>query len=123
MEGAAVCTDSPSVLFSFHMPGTDHSQHLKELETFFATPAICHDSFRLLIHFAIRLAATGHTTEVLAIVERSPEAKLFQPLIDGLRLHLGLPIESKDRARVLAVQIASKIADEVAAHRETHAVS
>jgi hypothetical protein len=105
------------------MSGTDHSQHLKELETFFATPAICRDSFRLLIHFAIRLAAAGHTTEVLAIVERSPETKLFQPLADGLRLHLGLPIETKDRSRVLAVQIASKIADEVAAHRETHAVS
>jgi hypothetical protein len=98
------------------MSAVDHTRHLQELETFFATPAICRDSFRLLIHFAIRLAAAGHTAEVLALARRSPEAALFLPLVDGLRLHLGLPIESTGRTRMLAVQIASKIADELAAH-------
>lgn len=106
------------------MTGTAHSHHLKELETFFADSSICRDSFRLLIHFGIRLAAAGHTAEVLALAVRSPESALFLPLIDGLRLHLGVPIESTGRARLLAVQIASKIADEVKAHqRETHPVS
>lgn len=101
------------------MSGTDHSQHLKELETFFATPAICRDSFRLLIHFAIRLAAAGHTSEVLDIVARSPEAKLFQPLIDGLRLHLDLPIQSTGHSRALAVQIAGKLHEEIKLHANT----
>jgi hypothetical protein len=98
------------------MPAADHTRHLQELETFFATPAICRDSFRLLIHFAIRLAAAGHTSEVLALAQRSPEAALFLPLADGLRLHLGIPIQSTGRTRMLAIQIASKIADEIAVH-------
>ena len=97
------------------MTETNHFHHLLELDAFFADSAICRDSFRLMIHFAIRLASAGYTSEVLAIVERSPETNLFQPLADGLRLHLGLPIETKDRSRLLAVQIASKIAEEVAA--------
>lgn len=105
------------------MDGTDHSHHLKELDSFFADPVICRDSFRLLIHFAIRLAGVGHTNEVLAIVERSPEAKLFQPLADGLRLHLGIPIDTADHSRVLALQIASKISDEVAGHRGTRSIA
>jgi hypothetical protein len=105
------------------MSAVDHSRHLQELETFFADPKICRDSFRLLIHFAIRLAAAGHINAVLATVEKSPEAALFLPLADGLRLHLGIPIESTGRSRVLAVQIASKIADEVATHNGTHPVS
>jgi hypothetical protein len=102
------------------MPAVDHSRHLQELETFFASPAICRDSFRLLIHFAIRLAAAGHTADVLALALRSAEPALFLPLSDGLRLHLGIPIESTGRSRMLAVQIASKIADEATAHRATH---
>lgn len=102
----------------FLMPETDHSHHLLELDAFFADPTICRNSFRLLIHFAIRLAAAGHASDVLTITERSPEAKLFQPLADGLRLHLGLPVQITDRSRVLAIQIAGKIAEEVSAHRE-----
>lgn len=105
------------------MSGTSHTHHLKELEAFFASPAICRDSFRLLIHFAIRLAATGHTADVLAIVERSPEANMFQPLAGGLRLHLGIPVDIREDSRMLAVQIASKITDEIAAHRDTRSVA
>lgn len=105
------------------MNGTDHSHHLKELESFFANPAICRDSFRLLIHFAIRLAAVGHTADVLALVERSPEAGLFQPLADGLRLHLNIPVESVGRSLVLALQIAGKIEDEISAHQDSRAVA
>ena len=105
------------------MNGTDHTHHLKELESFFANPAICRDSFRLLIHFAIRLAAVGHTSDVLALVQRSPEAALFQPLADGLRLHLNLPVESVGRSLVLAIQIAGKIEDEVSAHHDTRSVA
>jgi hypothetical protein len=105
------------------MSGTDHSHHLKELESFFANPAICRDSFRLLIHFGIRLAGMGYTAEVLALVERSQEPELLQPLADGLRLHLGIPMSAVGASRKLALQIASKIADEVASHRETKSVA
>lgn len=105
------------------MNGTDHSHHLKELECFFASPAICRDSFRLLIHFAIRLAAAGHTADVLALVERSSEAALFQPLADGLRLHLNIPVESVGRPLVLALQIAGKIEDEISASPVARAVA
>ncbi len=98
------------------MNETDYSHHLRELEAFFASPSIRRDSFRMLIHFAIRLAGVGHTSDVLAIVERSPDISLFQPLADGLRLHLGLPMRSEGNSRKLALQIASKIAAEVAAH-------
>lgn len=101
------------------MTSVDHTQHLKELELFLSDSATCRDSFRLLIHFSIRLAAAGHTAEVLALTLRSAEPALFLPLTDGLRLHLGIPIESTGRSRTLALQIASKIADEVGAHRET----
>jgi hypothetical protein len=101
------------------MSVVDHSRHLQELESFFADSKICRDSFRLLIHFAIRLAAAGHIHAVLATVEKSPEAALFLPLADGLRLHLGLPIESTGRSRMLAVQIASKIAEEAILHPDT----
>lgn len=100
------------------MSKADHAQHLKELESFLSDPAICRDSFRLLIHFAIRLAGAGHTSEVLGFALRSAEPALFLPLADGLRLHLGIPIESSGRSRALALQIASKIADEAASHRE-----
>lgn len=100
------------------MSGTDHSHHLQELEHFFGNATICRDSFRLLIHFAIRLAAAGHTREVLTLVLRSPEAAMFQPLADGLRLHLRMPMQHADGAtRKLALQIASKISDEVASHK------
>ena len=102
------------------MSGTDHSQHLQELEHFFGNATICRDSFRLLIHFAIRLAAAGQTSEVLAIVLRSPEAVIFQPLADGLRLHLRTPMQHADApTRKLALQIASKIADEIASHKNS----
>lgn len=105
------------------MSGTDHSHHLKELETFFGDATTCRDSFRLLIHFAIRLAGVGYTAEVLALVERSQEPELFQPLADGLRLHMGIPMLATGPSRKLAIQIASKIADEVVAHRETKSVA
>lgn len=105
------------------MPSADHSHHLKELEAFLSDPAICRGSFRLLVHFAIRLAGAGHTSEVLALALRSADPELLQPLADGLRLHLGIPIESSGRARALALQIASKIADETALHRESRPVS
>ncbi|MDF3056980.1 MAG: hypothetical protein K0R17_1195 [Rariglobus sp.] len=100
------------------MNGADHKHHLQELDGFFSNPDICRASFRMLIHFAIRLAAVGHTAEVLAIVQRSADADLFQPLADGLRLHMGLSMQATGPARKLALQIASKIADEVAAHRD-----
>jgi hypothetical protein len=105
------------------MSEIDHSQHLQELESFFSNPTICRDSFRLLIHFAIRLAGVGLTHEVLAIVERSPDVVLFQPLVHGLRLHLGIPLQTNGPTRKLALQIASKIADEVAAHREARPIA
>lgn len=93
---------------------TPHSRHLKELKGFFAEPAICRDSYRLLIHFATRLAAAGYASEVLAIIERSPEAAMFQPLADGLRIHLGIAIETDGPAYELALQIACKVIDDVA---------
>lgn len=105
------------------MSGSEHSRHLQELEGFFANPAICRDSFRLLIHFAIRLAGLGYTAEVLKLVERSTEAALFEPLADGLRLHLGLPLKTTSASRKLALQIASKIADEVAAQRDNQLIA
>ncbi len=105
------------------MTETNHAHHLLELDAFFADRAICRDSFRLLIHFAIRLAAAGHTANVLAIVERSPEVTLFQPLADGLRLQMGLSIEATGKARTLAHQITGKIYDEIAAHQNAHSVA
>jgi len=105
------------------MTGNNHTHHLLELDAFFADRTICRDSFRLLIHFAIRLAAVGHAADVLAIVERSPEVALFQPLADGLRLHMGHSIEATGQARVLAHQITGKIYDEAAAHQDAHSVA
>lgn len=105
------------------MNGNDHSHHLLELDAFFSDPAICRDSFRLLIHFAIRLAALGHAAEVLAIVERSPEIALFQPLADGLRLHSGHSIEATGPARALAHQITGKIYDEAASLHDVHSIA
>jgi hypothetical protein len=105
-----------AINYSPRMSPIDHTQHLKELAAFFADSKTCRDSFRLLIHFAIRLAAAGHTTEVLAVVLRSAEPDLFLPLADGLRLHLGIPLTSPEESRALALQIAAKITDEVAAH-------
>lgn len=100
-----------------------HTHHLRELESFFANPQTCRDSFRLLIHFAIRLAAVGHTRDVLAIVQRASDKELFQPLIDGLHLHLGKQIKSTGPSRTLALQIASRISDEIAAQRAACAVA
>ncbi len=105
------------------MSGSEHSRHLQELEGFFGNPATCRDSFRLLIHFAIRLAGLGYTAEVLALVERSSEPALFEPLADGLRLHLGAPMQACGTSRKLALQIASKVADEAAAYRDTRSIA
>jgi hypothetical protein len=101
----------------------DHSRHLKELDSFFVDPEICRDSSGLLIHFSIRLAAVGHSAEVLDIVQRSPKAAVFQSLADGLRAHLGLPLQAKGRSRKEALQIASKITDEIASARDTRSVA
>jgi hypothetical protein len=105
------------------MNGTDHTHHLQELAHFFANPAVCRDSFRLLIHFAVRLAAAGHTAEVLSIVERASDPALFQPLADGLRLHLGDPMLATGNSRKLALQIASRISAEVSAHNESRMIA
>ena len=80
--------------------------YLAELETFFADGQICRDCPRLLVHFSTRLAALGRATEVLAIIERSPEPELFASLADGLRLHLGWPVQDSTReAQAVAGQI------------------
>ncbi len=105
------------------MPQADHSHHLKELHDFFANPDICRNSFRLLIHFSIRLAAVGHTADVLEIVQRTADPSAFRPLADGLRHHLGQPLRSRGPSRKLALQIAAKISDEIAAHNDTLSVA
>lgn len=101
----------------------DYTRHLKELGSFFVNPEICRDSAGLLINFSIRLAAVGHSAEVLDIVQRSPKAAVFQPLADGLRFHLGMPIQVKGRPRKKALEIAAKITDEIAAERDTRSVA
>lgn len=101
--------------------GSDHSHHLRELAGFFGNSTICRSSFRLLIHFATRMAAAGHANHVLLMVEQSPEIELFEPLADGLRLHLGLPVVAEGEALELAKQIAAKIDEEIADHRGHHA--
>ncbi len=88
------------------------SHHLRDLEDFFGDPSACRQSFRLLMHLAIRLAAAGHAEAVLRIVRRSPEARLFKPLINALRLHLGEVIAEDGEVRELACTIAEQIARE-----------
>lgn len=85
---------------------------LAELESFFANPDQCREAFPLLSLLAIRLAARGHGADVLAIVERSPEAPLYAPLVGGLRLHLNLPCHEVGHSLDLARQIAARIRGE-----------
>ncbi|HTQ31872.1 MAG TPA: hypothetical protein VMI53_11745 [Opitutaceae bacterium] len=80
--------------------------YLAELETFFADGQACRDCQRLLAHFSIRLAALGRASEVLSIIERSPEPELFASLADGLRLYLGWPVsDTAGEAGDIAAQI------------------
>lgn len=92
-----------------------HASHLNELKGFFADPAVCRESFSLLVHLATRLAAAGHAKAVLEIAESSPEAPMFRPLADGLRLYLGMEVERSGSAYDLAVQIAGRIEEDVVA--------
>lgn len=91
-----------------------HARHLKELKSFFGDAEICRESESLLVELALRLAAAGHAAKVLAMVERSSEAALFGALADGLRLHLGKPVDAQaadyERARRLAEQIGAEVA-------------
>jgi hypothetical protein len=86
-----------------------HDRYLTELKTFFSDSHVCRDCFRLLIHFAIRLAAVGHASQVLKMVEQSPESGLFTPLAGGLRLYLGQPDGTVGHAKSLAEEIVSQI--------------
>lgn len=98
------------------MTGIDHSHALAELEAFFARPAAGHESFLTITNLAIRLAAHGHAEAVLAMAQQASEKVLFHPLVEGLRLHLGLVIQSTGAARSLAIYIASQIRQEVQLH-------
>lgn len=92
--------------------------YLEELRSFFTDGEVCRESFVLLSQLAIRLAARGRVKEVLAVVERSPEAMLFTPLSAGLRLCLGEGCHEVGQTRELAERIASKIRAETQAEGE-----
>lgn len=90
---------------------TPHAKHLKELEDFFRDANICRDSGALLVEMALCLAASGHAGKVLKIVERSPEAALFETLANGLRLHLAKPLDSQGDYNEPARQIANQVSE------------
>ena len=93
------------------LPRPTNEYLFAELEVFLARADTCRNSFSMLVHFAIRLAASVDARRVLAIVKRSPEATLFTPLITGLRLHLGEINAATGESAPLALQIAERIAD------------
>src|SRR4051812_25823623 len=105
------------------MSDSSREQFLRELSSFFSDAAICRDSFPILVHFAIRLAAAGQAPAVLVIVERSPEAALFAPLAAGLRLHLGQQINEVGDTLNLAHEIARKIVEAVSAYHDERVVA
>ena len=102
-------------------PSTEHL--FAELEVFLARADTCRNSFSLLVHFAIRLAGTSDARRVLAIVQRSPEAALFAPLIAGLRLHLGETDVALGGTDELARQIAGRIDETASLHLPRQAVA
>jgi len=92
------------------MPPRPTNEYLfAELEVFLARADTCRNSFSMLVHFAIRLAASVDARRVLAVVKRSPEAALFTPLITGLRIHLGEISAATGDSAPLALQIAERI--------------
>jgi hypothetical protein len=94
---------------------TPHAKHLKELKGFFADSVVCRDSYWLLVHLATRLAAAGHGSKVLAMVERSPERAMFEALANGIRIYLGMNVEKDEPGYEHALEIAERIGEEVAA--------
>ena len=93
------------------MPRPSNEYLFAELEVFLARADTCRNSFSMMVHFAIRLAASVDARRVLAVVKRSPEAALFAPLITGLRLHLGEISAATCESAPLALQIADRIAE------------
>jgi hypothetical protein len=91
-----------------------NAHYLEELTSFFSNSEVCRDSFRLLTHMAICLAATGLTAEVLEVVEASPETALFAPLVTGLKISLGQATAGHNESGSFAQHIADRIADETA---------
>lgn len=87
---------------------------MKDLQGFLADPAVCRESFHLLVQMATRLAAAGLGKKVLTAVERSPEAARLRPLADGLKLHLGMEIDADDEGAAMAREIAGRICEDVA---------
>ncbi|MFA6959795.1 MAG: hypothetical protein WC205_03475 [Opitutaceae bacterium] len=88
-----------------------------ELETFFSHAETCRSSFRMLIHFAIQLAGTDDARRVLTIVEHSPEANLFAPLVGGLRIYLGETSDAVGISDDIARQIANRIKEAAGARQ------
>lgn len=105
------------------MTGTDHAHTLEELEAVFSNPTACRASCSDIIARAIHLAARGHASALLEIVQRTSEKALFLPLAEGLRLHLGMVITSTGAARALAIYIAEQIRRETNHPFDTHSTA
>jgi hypothetical protein len=85
------------------------TQHLAEIRVFLADAGICRDSFPLIVHACVQLAAAGHGAEVLAMIAQSPEVLFLSPLAGGIRLHLGQPDATVGRSHELAREINARI--------------
>jgi hypothetical protein len=105
------------------MRNPDHEQFLQGLSEYFADASTCRDSFRPLVHLAIRLAAAGHALAVAEIVEHSPEARLFTPLCDGLQQYRGRPVDEVSHNLDFDHEVANKIIEAVSVRCMTRAVA
>lgn len=93
------------------MPGVDHPQQLDQLESLFANPAACCRSIDTVTDLVVELSVKGHAKSVLDLAAHCSEPAVLRPLTDGVRLHLGMVINSTGAARSLAIHIAEMIRD------------
>lgn len=96
------------------MTGLDHPQELDKLESLLANPTSCCRSFETINELVVELAVKGYAKPVLELTSHCAEPVVLKPLTDGLRLHLGMVINSTGAARALAIHVAETIRDGIA---------
>lgn len=93
------------------MTGVDHPKELDKLESLFANPAACCRSIETITNMVVDLSVQGYAKAVLELATQCSEPVVLKPLIDGVRLHLGMVINSTGAARALAIHFAETIRD------------
>jgi len=82
---------------------------LKEAEVYLADRNAVEETVEDTIDLFVGLAATGHGSEGLRILQDAPSADLLEPLVVGLRLYLGEDVKAAAEITEVAKDVVQRI--------------